>query len=142
MGKRQRRLDGIDEVVLSLTARGLTPGEIAAQFDEGYGAKVGKDTISRITDNVLAALTEWAQRPLDAVYPVLFIDAIHVKVRDGQVPNRPFYVVLGVTVDGHRDILGLCVGEGGEGGEGANYWLQVLTEIKPVTPHRFRGSSP
>ena len=125
--KRQRRLDGIDEIVLSLTARGLTTGEIAAHFAEVYGATVGKDTISRITDKVLAEMGEWAQRPLDAVYPVLFIDAIHVKVRDGQVTNRPFYVVIGVSVDGHRDILGIWAGDGGEG---AKYWLQVLTEIR------------
>jgi putative transposase len=128
--KRQRRLDGIDEIVLSLTARGLTTGEVAAHFDEVYGAKVSRDTISRITDKVLEEMTEWAQRPLDAVYPVIFIDAIHVKVRDGQVTNRPFYVVIGVTVDGHRDVLGLWAGQGGGAGEGAKYWLQVLTELK------------
>ena len=125
--KRQRRLDGIDEIVLSLTARGLTTGEVAAHFDEVYGAKVSKDTISKITDKVLEELSEWQNRPLDSVYPVLFVDAIHVKVRDGQVTNRPFYVVIGVTVDGHRDILGIWAGDGGEG---AKYWLQVLTEIK------------
>ena len=125
--KRQRRLHGIDEIVLSLTARGLTTGEVAAHFDEVYGAKVSRDTISRITDKVLEEMTEWQNRPLDAVYPVLFVDAIHVKVRDGQVTNRPFYVVIGVTVDGHRDILGIWAGDGGEG---AKYWLQVLTEIK------------
>src|SRR5689334_19536993 len=125
--KRQRRLDGIDEIVLSLTARGLTTGEVAAHFEEVYGAKVSKDTISRITDKVLDEMAEWANRPLDAVYPVLFVDAIHIKVRDGQVTNRPFYVVIGVTVDGHRDILGIWAGDGGEG---AKYWLHVLTEIK------------
>ena len=84
----------------------MTTGEIAAHFEEVYGAKVSKDTISRITDKVLEEMAEWQNRPLDAVYPVIFIDAIHVKVRDGQVTNRPFYVVIGVTVDGHRDILG------------------------------------
>jgi transposase-like protein len=125
--KRQRRLSGIDEIVLSLTARGLTTGEIAAHFDEVYGAKVSKDTISRITDKVLEEMHEWAHRPLDAVYPVIFIDAIHVKVRDGQVANRAFYVVIGVTVDGHRDILGIWAGDGAEG---AKYWLAVLTELK------------
>ena len=125
--KRQRRLDGIDEIVLSLTARGLTTGEVAAHFDQVYGAKVGKDTISRITDKVLEDMAEWAHRPLDRVYPVIFVDAIHVKVRDGQVTNRPFYVVIGVTVDGRRDILGIWAGDGGEG---AKYWLAVLTEIK------------
>ena len=93
--KRQRRLDGIDEIVLSLTARGLTTGEVAAHFDEVYGAKVSRDTISRITDKVIEEMTEWQNRPLDAVYPVMFVDAIHLKVRDGQVTNRPFYVVIG-----------------------------------------------
>src|SRR4051812_16045650 len=124
---RQRRLDGIDEIVLSLTARGLTTGEVAAHFGEVYGAKVSRDTISRITDKVLEEMAEWAQRPLDAVYPAIFVDAIHVKVRDGQVTNRPFYAVIGVTVDGHRDVLGICAGDGAEG---AKYWLQVLTELK------------
>jgi len=128
--KRQRRLDGIDEIVLSLTARGLTTGEVAAHFAEVYGAKVSKDTISRITDKVLEDMGEWQNRPLDAVYPVIFIDALYVKVRDGQVTNRPFYVVIGVTVDGQRDILGIWAGEGGHGGEGAKFWLQVLTEVK------------
>jgi putative transposase len=125
--KRQRRLGGIDQLVLSLTARGLTTGEIAAHFDEVYGAKVSKDTISRITDKVLEEMTEWRNRPLDVVYPVLFIDAIHVKIRDGQVTNRPIYVVIGVTVHGERDILGLWAGDGGEG---AKFWLSVLTELK------------
>ena len=125
--KRQRRLDGIDQLVLSLTARGLTTGEIAAHFDDVYGAKVSKDTISRITDKVVEEMTEWQHRPLDKVYPVLFIDAIVVKVRDGQVTNRPVYVAIGVTVNGERDILGLWAGDGGEG---AKFWLSVLTEIK------------
>jgi putative transposase len=125
--KRQRRLDGIDQIVLSLTARGLTTGEIAAHFDEVYGAKVGKDTISRITDKVVEEMAEWRTRPLDRVYPVIFVDAIVVKVRDGQVVNRPVYVVIGVTVNGERDILGLWAGDGSEG---AKFWLSVLTEIK------------
>ena len=112
---------------MSLTARGLTTGEVAAHFAEVYGATVSRDTISRITDKVLDQLAEWQNRPLDAVYPVLFVDAIHLKVRDGQVTNRPFYVVIGVTVDGHRDILGIWAGDGSEG---AKYWLQVFTEIK------------
>jgi putative transposase len=125
--KRQRRLTGVDEIVLSLTAKGLTTGEIAAHFDDVYGAKVSKDTISRITDKVVAEMTEWANRPLDRVYPVVFIDAIHVKIRDGQVSNRPVYVAVGVTVAGERDILGLWAGDGSEG---AKFWLSVLTEIK------------
>lgn len=125
--KRKRRLDGIDDLVLSLTARGLTTGEIAAHFAEVYGAQVSKDTISRISDKVIEEMAEWAERPLDRVYPVIFIDAIVVKVRDGQVRNKPFYVVIGVTISGHRDILGIWAGDGGEG---AKYWLGVLTEIK------------
>jgi transposase-like protein len=94
--KRQRRLDGIDEVVLSLTARGLTTGEIAAHFDEVYGATVSKDTISR---SPRRSRKRWPNGPTGplAASTVLFIDAIHVKGRDGQVRNRPFYIVLGVT---------------------------------------------
>lgn len=125
--KRQRRLTGIDEIVLSLTAKGLTTGEISAHFQDIYGASVSKDTISRITDKVVGEMTEWQNRPLDPVYPVMFIDAVHVKVRDGQVTNRPMYVAIGVTVNGERDILGIWAGEGGEG---AKFWLSVLTEIK------------
>ena len=127
VGKRQRRLNGIDQIVLSLTARGLTTGEICAHFAEVYGASVSKDTISRITDKVIEEMTEWRNRPLDRVYPVLFIDALVVKVRDGQVVNRPIYVVIGVTVNGEWDILGLWAGDGSEG---AKFWLAVLTEIK------------
>ncbi|HEY9312139.1 MAG TPA: IS256 family transposase [Williamsia sp.] len=125
--KRQRRLTGIDEIVLSLTAKGLTTGEVAAHFQDIYGASVSKDTISKITDKVVAEMTEWVNRPLDRIYPVMFIDAIHVKIRDGQVTNRPIYVAIGVTTNGERDILGLWAGDGGEG---AKFWLSVLTEIK------------
>jgi transposase-like protein len=125
--KRARRLDGVDQLVLSLTARGLTTGEISAHFADVYGASIGKDTISRITEKVTAEMAEWQHRPLDRVYPVIFIDAIGVKVRDGQVTNKPFYIVIGVTTGGERDILGIWAGDGGEG---AKYWLNVLTEIK------------
>src|SRR3954452_3090930 len=125
--KRQRRLTGVDEIVLSLSAKGLTTGEIAAHFADVFGAGVSKDTISRITEKVIGEMTEWQNRPLDRIYPVVFIDAIHVEVRDGQVTNRPVYVAIGVTVNGERDILGLWAGDGGEG---AKFWLQVLTEIK------------
>jgi len=127
--KRQRRLGGIDGIVLSLTAKGLTTGEISAHLAEVYGASVSKDTISTITDRVLEGMAEWQNRPLDRVYPVIFIDAIHVKIREGNVANRPIYVALGVTVNGERDILGLWAGEHGDG-EGAKYWLRILTEIK------------
>ncbi|MGW0203135.1 IS256 family transposase [Nonomuraea sp. NPDC003201] len=125
--KRQRRLSGVDEMVISLAAKGLTTGEISAHLAEVYGAEVSKQTISTITDKVLDGMAEWQNRPLDPVYPVLFIDAIHVKLREGQVANRPIYVAMAVTVDGERDILGLWAGDGGEG---AKFWLHVLTEIK------------
>src|SRR5215216_924072 len=125
--KRQRRLSGVDEIVLSLYAKGLTTGEISAHFAEIYGASVSKDTISRITDKVIEEMHEWAGRPLDAVYAALFIDAVVVKVRDGQVANRPFYAVIGVTVDGRKDVLGLWAGTGGEG---AKFWMSVLTDLR------------
>ncbi len=105
--KRQRQLTGVDDLVISLVAKGLTTGEVAAHLAEVYGAEVSRETISKITDRVLEGLVEWQNRPLDRVYPVVFIDAIVVKIRDGQVANRPIYVVVGVTVDGERDILGL-----------------------------------
>jgi transposase-like protein len=127
--KRQRRLGGIDGIVLSLTAKGLTTGEVSAHLAEVYGASVSKDTISTITDRVLEGMAEWQNRPLDRVYPVIFIDCIHVKIREGNVANRPIYLALGVTVNGERDILGLWAGEHGDG-EGAKYWLRVLSEIK------------
>src|SRR5215207_965365 len=125
--KRQRRLTGVDEIVLSLSAKGLTTGEISAHFAEVYGASVSKDTVSKITDQVLEEMTAWMNRPLDEVYPVIFIDAIVVKVRDGQVRNKPIYVVIGVTVNGERDVLGLWAGTGGEG---AKFWMAVLTDLR------------
>lgn len=127
--KRQRRLSGVDSVVISLSAKGLTTGEISAHLQEIYGAEVSKQTISTITDRVVEGMTAWQNRPLDAVYPVVFIDCINVKIREGQVANRPIYLALAVTVDGTRDILGLWAGDHGDG-EGAKYWLRVLSEIK------------
>ena len=125
--KRQRRLSGVDEVVLSLYAKGLTTGEISAHFAEIYGASVSKETISRITDKVIEEMNDWAVRPLDETYAAIFIDAIVVKVRDGQVANRPFYAAIGVTLAGERDILGLWAGTGGEG---AKFWMSVLTDLR------------
>ena len=127
VAKRQRRLGSIEDIVLSLSARGMTHGDISAHLADVYGSDVSKTTISTITGKVLDGMSEWQNRPLDPVYPVVFIDCIHVKVRDGQVANRPIYIALAVTVEGNRDILGLWAGDGGEG---AKCWLQVLTEIK------------
>jgi transposase-like protein len=125
--KRQRRLNGVDEVVLSLYAKGLTTGEISAHFAEIYGASVSRETISRITDKVIEEMNDWSVRPLDETYAAIFIDAIVVKVRDGQVANRPFYAAIGVTLAGERDILGLWAGAGGEG---AKFWMSVLTDLR------------
>ena len=125
--KHQRRLDGFNESILSLYAKGLTTGEIADHLREIYGAEVSRDTISRVTDAVNQEVAEWQQRPLDRVYPVIFIDAIVVKIRDGAVANRPIYVALGITLEGERDVLGLWVGTGGEG---SKHWLGVLSELK------------
>jgi len=125
--KRQRRLNGVDEIVLSLYAKGLTTGEISAHFADIYGASVSKETISRITDKVLEEMTSWQTRPLDGVYAAIFVDAIVVKIRDGQVANRPIYAAIGVTLDGGKDILGLWAGTGAEG---AKFWMSVLTDLK------------
>jgi putative transposase len=125
--KRQRRLSGVDEIVLSLYAKGLTTGEISAHFAEIYGASVSKETISRITDKVIEEMNDWVVRPLDEVYAAVFIDAVVVKIRDGQVANRPIYAAIGVTLDGEKDILGLWAGTGGEG---AKFWMSVLTDLR------------
>jgi len=122
-----RRTGALDDLVLSLTAKGLTSGEIVSHLAQTYGMVTTKETISTITDKALESMAEWRTRPLDAVYPVVFIDAVHVKIRDGHVANRPIYVAVAVTAEGYREILGLWAGDGGEG---AKYWQTVLTEIK------------
>ena len=126
--KRQRRLGEVDEVVLSLYARGLTTGEISAHFADVYGASASKDTVSRITDRVIEEMQTWWARPLEKVYAAIFIDAIVVKIRDSQVRNRPVYAAIGVDLDGHKDVLGMWAGDGD--GESAKFWLAVLTELK------------
>ena len=113
--------------MLSLYAKGLTTGEISAHFAEIYGASISRETVSRITDKVVAEMQDWAARPLDAVYAAVFIDAIVVKVRDGQVANRPVYAAIGVTVDGREGRAGVV---GRTGGEGAKFWMSVLTDLR------------
>src|SRR6266568_1357963 len=125
--KSARRTSGIDEMVVSLVGKGLTTGEVAAHLREVFGVETSKETVSAITDRVLDGMGEWRSRPLDPVYPVLIIDAIHVKIRDGAVANRAVYVAIAVDVDGCRDILGLWAGDGGEG---AKQWLATLGEIR------------
>jgi putative transposase len=126
--KGQRRLDGLAGNVISLYAKGMTTGDIQAHLAEIYGTEVSRDTISRITDAVVEDMVAWQNRPLDAVYPVVLIDAIVVKIRDGQVANRPVYVAMGINLDGERDVLGMWVGPAG--GEGAKFWMATLTELR------------
>jgi len=135
IAKRQRRLTGVDDMVISLSAKGLTHGEICAHLAEVYGAEVSKQTITAITDRVMEGLAEWQSRPLDPVYAVVFIDAINVKIREGQVANRPVYLALGVTVDGERDVLGLWAGEHGDGegcGTGCGFCPRSRTAVRDV----------
>jgi transposase-like protein len=126
--KHVRRLEGLGANVISLYAKGLTTGEIQAHLAEIYGTDVSRETISKITDAVLPDMLAWQSRPLDRVYPVVLIDAIVIKVRDSQVANRPVYVVIGVNLDGERDVLGLWLGP--TGGEGAKQWMTMLSELK------------
>ena len=128
--KHERHLTGFDDAVISLYAKGMTTGDIVNHLQDVYGQSVSKDLVSRVTDAVLEAMVTWQNRPLDEVYPVILVDAIYVKIRDsGQVANRPVYVVMGITLDGERDVLGLWAGPPG-GGEGARAWLGMLTELK------------
>jgi len=110
--KLQRRLAEVDEIVLSLYTKGLTTGEISAHFQEIYGASVSKESVSRITDKVIEEMNDWSARLLDEIYAAVFIAAIVVKVRDGQVFNGPIYAAIGVTLEGEKDILGQCLIEG------------------------------
>lgn len=124
----ERRLDGLEAQIISLYSSGLTTGEIRGHLEEIYGTSISKDTISRITDAIVADMEAWQSRPLDPIYAVMLIDAIVIKVRDTQVANRPVYVAIGVNLEGERDVLGLWMGP--TGGEGAKQWMTMLTELK------------
>jgi transposase-like protein len=126
--KHQRRLDGLAANVISLYAKGLTTGDIQAHLAEIYGTEISRETISKITDQIVDDMVAWQNRPLDRLYPVVLIDCIVIKVRDAQVANRPVYVAIGVNLDGERDVLGLWLGP--TGGEGAKRWMAMLTELK------------
>ena len=125
--KHCRRLEGLSGNVISLYAKGLTTGEIQAHLEEICDTSVSRETISEITDEVVADMTAWQNRPLEEVYAVLVIDAIVVKVRDAQVANRPVHVAVGVDLKGDREALGLWLGP--TGGEGAKQWATMLTEL-------------
>lgn len=125
--KHQRRLNGFDQRVLGLYARGMTVREIQAWVQEHYGTEVSADLISSITDAVNEEVKAWQNRALEPMYPVVFFDALRVKIRDeGHVKNKAVYVALGIKVDGTKDILGLWI----EQTEGAKFWLKVMTELK------------
>ena len=125
--KGTRRLDGIDKIVLGLYAKGLSVRDIQAHLAEIYDVSVSSDLISKITDAVHAEVSEWQMRPLNAVYPVIFLDAIVCKVRDGgSVKNKAAHLAVGVDVEGHKEVLGIWV----ETTEGAKFWLRVLNELK------------
>src|SRR5512144_574645 len=120
--KRQRRLGDVDKIILSLYGKGMTTGEISAHFAEIYGVSVSSTVISTITDKVVEEQQAWSSRPLASHYVAVFVDAIHVKVRDGAVSNRPFYAAIGVDLHGHRDVLGIWAGTPGVG-ESSNFWI-------------------
>jgi putative transposase len=125
--KRQRRFEGFDDKILALYSRGLSTRDIEAHLAEIYGVKVGRELISKVTDGVMDDARAWAARPLEDVYPVIFLDALVLKIREGgSVQRRACYLALGVTVDGDRDVLGLWFQET----EGAKFWMQVLSELK------------
>lgn len=125
--KQQTRFTSMDDKILSLYAKGMTTRDIVATFKEMYGADVSASLISKVTDSVLERVVEWQSRPLDAVYPIVYLDCIVVKIRqDKQVINKAVYLALGVNLEGHKELLGMWISEN----EGAKFWLNVLTELQ------------
>jgi putative transposase len=126
VAKRQTRLAGLDDRILGLYAGGMTVRDIAAHLSDLYGTEIGRDTISRVTDAVLADVAAWRTRPLEAVYPIVYFDALMVKVReDRSVRTRACYLAIGVTVEGEREVLGIWWQET----EGSKFWLAVLNDL-------------
>lgn len=127
ISRYQRRLEGFDEKVLALYARGMSTREIKSHLEDLYGTEVSPDLISRVTESVMDEARVWQARPLDALYPIVYLDALFVSIRDaGVVKKKAVYVALGMRLDGQREVLGLWF----EGSEGARFWLHVLTELK------------
>jgi putative transposase len=127
IAKYQRRFPGFDEKIISMYARGMSTREIQGHLRELYGIDVSPDLVSAVTDAVLEEVTDWQNRPLEALYPLIFFDAIRIKVRDeGTVRNKAVYVALGVRPDGTKEVLGLWI----EQSEGAKFWLRVMNELK------------
>jgi len=127
LGKHQTRFDGFDDKILSLYARGMTTREIQGHLQEMYGVEVSPTLISDVTDAVLDEVKVWQNRPLEAIYGVVYLDALYVKMRhEGRVENRAVYVAIGIDLEGRKEVLGLWT----SGNEGAKFWLGVLTELK------------
>jgi putative transposase len=125
--KRQSRFDGFDEKIIALYARGMTTRDIQAQLSELYGVEVSPTFISTVTDAILPEVTAWQNRPLESLYPVVFLDAIRIKSRaGGSVQNMAVYIALGVRPDGMKEVLGMWIAKN----EGAKFWLGVLTDLK------------
>jgi putative transposase len=125
--KGQTRFDGLDEKVISLYARGMTQREIQGHLEEIYGVEISPGLISTVTDAVLDEVRAWQARPLDAVYPILYLDALQVKVKSqGRVVNKAIYLAFGVNLHGLKEVLGMWAAEA----EGAKFWMQVVTELK------------
>lgn len=127
VAKYQRRLPGFDDHVISMYARGMTVREIQGHLQQLYGLQVSPDLISSITDEVLADVEQWQQRPLEAMYAIVYFDALRLKIRDeGSVRNKAVYLALGIRADGRKEVLGLWI----EQTEGAKFWLKVFNELK------------
>lgn len=127
IGKGQTRFDGFDEKILSMYARGMTTREIQGHLQEIYGVEVSPTLISNVTEAIQDEVRAWQNRPLEPIYPIVYLDALYVRMRDnGHVQNRAVYVAIGVNLDGNKEVLGLWT----SANEGAKFWLQVLTEIK------------
>src|SRR5437868_3935329 len=125
--KHQTRFDGFDEKILSMYGRGMTTRDIQGHLQEMYGVEVSPTLISGVTDAVLEEVKQWQSRPLDALYAIVYLDALYVKMRhEGRVENRAVYVAIGVNLEGQKDVLGLWTSNN----EGAKFWLSVLTELR------------
>lgn len=125
--KYQRDVSGIEEKVIALYARGMSTRDISDQVQELYGFELSAEMVSKITDRIAPEIKEWQQRPLETLYPFIFMDAIHYKIRDdGHILNRAAYVVLGVNTDGNKDILGIWIGEN----ESSKFWLGIMNDLK------------
>jgi putative transposase len=125
--KRQRRFEGFDEKILALYSRGMSTRDIEAHLRELYGVSVGRDLISRVTDAIMDDVREWQQRPLEDVYPIVFLDCLVLKIRDGgSVQRKACYLAMAIGMDGTREVLGLWFQEN----EGAKFWMQVLNELR------------